>query len=385
MAPADARFILRSPKSPTSPSPSGDRRMARLMMRAVGGAGHQISLASGLRAYDGTGDESHQRQIKWEAESQIAGILEAIQSEAMPAPDLWFTYHLYHKAPDWIGPAIADALNIPYVVAEASYAPKQAGGRWDLGHRAVLRSLHRANLVIGLNPIDAGCVQDVLRPEQRYEHVAPFIDVEPYTKAATDRSLYRAMAAGQYGLAADDPWLITAAMMRRGDKLESYKLLASALEPHTDRKWHLLIAGDGDARSDVKSAFAALHDHVVWLGTQESEHLAGLYAASDLYVWPAINEAFGMSFLEAQACGVPVIAGDAGGVGGVVHAPDAGTLVRVGDVDAFSAAIGEALDHPDQSRELGGRARQIIENQHSLFEASRTIGALLDEVRQTCA
>ena len=44
------------------------------------------------------------------------------------APELWFTYHLYHKAPDWLGPRIAGALGIPYVVAEASFAPKQAGG-----------------------------------------------------------------------------------------------------------------------------------------------------------------------------------------------------------------------------------------------------------------
>jgi len=43
-------------------------------------------------------------------------------------PALWFTYHLYHKAPDHIGPVVARQLGIPYVLAEASYAAKQARG-----------------------------------------------------------------------------------------------------------------------------------------------------------------------------------------------------------------------------------------------------------------
>ena len=44
-----------------------------------------------------------------------------------PRPDLWFTYHLYYKAPDLVGPLVAGALGIPYAVAEASVAHKRAG------------------------------------------------------------------------------------------------------------------------------------------------------------------------------------------------------------------------------------------------------------------
>ena len=42
--------------------------------------------------------------------------------------------------------------------------------------------------------------------------------------------------------------------------------------------------------------------------------LPALYAGADLYLWPAINEAYGMAFLEAQAAGLPVVAGRTGGV-----------------------------------------------------------------------
>ena len=46
--------------------------------------------------------------------------------------------------------------------------------------------------------------------------------------------------------------------------------------------------------------------------------MAAALADSDLFVWPAINEAFGMALLEAQASGLPVVAGASGGVRGIV-------------------------------------------------------------------
>ena len=48
---------------------------------------------------------------------------------------------------------------------------------------------------------------------------------------------------------------------------------------------------------------------------------------ADLFVWPAINEAFGMALLEAQASALPVVAGASGGVGGIVASGETGLLV----------------------------------------------------------
>src|SRR3546814_20999217 len=71
---------------------------------------------------------------------------------ARQRPQLWFTYHLYYKAPDWIGPKVARALRIPYVVVEASVAYKRASGPWAASHRAVLDALGQAAPVVRLNP-----------------------------------------------------------------------------------------------------------------------------------------------------------------------------------------------------------------------------------------
>src|SRR5258708_24281091 len=63
-------------------------------------------------------------------------------------PELWFTYHLYYKAPDWLGPAVSEALGIPYVIAEASYAPKRAHGPWAFGHEGSAAAIRKAALVL---------------------------------------------------------------------------------------------------------------------------------------------------------------------------------------------------------------------------------------------
>ena len=128
-------------KPPTAPRPSGDRRMARALISALETAGHSVVLASIYRTRDGTGDIKRQRRLQNLGE-RLADRYVAQTPEGRP--DLWFTYQVYYKAPDWIGPKVSAALDIPYVIAEASHAPKRAGGPWAVGHagaEAAIRAL----------------------------------------------------------------------------------------------------------------------------------------------------------------------------------------------------------------------------------------------------
>ena len=77
---------------------------------------------------------------------------------------LWFTYHLYYKAPDWLGPAVSAALDIPYVVAEVSHAGKRAGGRGPSVTRRRPDAIGHADAIITLNPADAECLAGVADP-----------------------------------------------------------------------------------------------------------------------------------------------------------------------------------------------------------------------------
>ena len=85
---------------------------------------------------------------------------------------------------------------------------------------------------------------------------------------------------------------------------------------------------------------APFGERVRFAGAVPHAELPAIYASADLYLWPAINEAYGMAFLEAQAAGLPVVAGRTGGVPAVVADGVTGVLTPIGDAAAFAAADG---------------------------------------------
>ncbi|HEX2334703.1 MAG TPA: hypothetical protein VHI32_16200, partial [Burkholderiales bacterium] len=110
-------------KPPTHVVPSGDRRVAGLLMDALDRVADKVELISTFRSYDADGEAERQEALRRQGEALAARL--AAQWRAAPAeerPDLWFTYHVYYKAPDWLGPSVSEALGIPYVIAEASHA-----------------------------------------------------------------------------------------------------------------------------------------------------------------------------------------------------------------------------------------------------------------------
>ena len=129
-------------KPPDHPVPSGDRRMARAFVRLLESLGHEVELVSRFRSYDRAGDPMRQQRLLVLGQRLAARL---VRRFAPHPPDLWFTYHLYHKAPDHLGPAVATRLGIPYIAAEASLARRRAQGSWAVGYAASLRTLEQAD------------------------------------------------------------------------------------------------------------------------------------------------------------------------------------------------------------------------------------------------
>ena len=348
-------------------------------MRALERAGHEVVPASRLRAFDGAGDHSRQLRLARIARTQARRLIDHWLASPR-APRCWFTYHLYHKAPDWIGPRVSARLGIPYVVAEASYAPKQARGAWRHGHRAVAAALSRADRVIALNPDDVPGLEGLLGGGARIRRLGPFLDTDAAMPRG-GRSRRRTRIARLVDAGPEVPLLASVAMMRGGRKADSFKLLARALERITRTPWHLLVVGDGPARREVESAFAGLEEarRVTFLGARRSTALHGIVSACDLFVWPAVGEPIGMAMLEAQALGVPVVAGKTRGVGEVVVHGAGGWLVPEGDAAAFAAAVEKALAAPTALAAAGVAARARVRARHGLAAASRDLDRWIGE------
>jgi len=360
-------------KPPTHGTPSGDRRVARLLVDALALAGHEIDLASDFRSYEGTGDPARQAALREEG-AVIAGEL-IDKWTTKRRPELWFTYHLYYKAPDWLGPRVAEALGIPYVLAEASHAPKRAAGPWAIGHEGTQRALRFAARVFSLSRDDMPALEGLV-PKARLSFLPPFLDPSPYVLAGHERSGHRARFARQLSLPLEEPWIAVAAMMREGDKLASYRVLAGTLARLADLPWRLLVAGDGPARRLVENAFSSRKDRVRFLGALEEDPLARLYAACDLMVWPAVNEAFGMALLEAQAAGLPVVATGLRGVPDVVADGRTGLLAPSLDEEQLALRARELIVDEAKRAAMGREAARLVREERTAAIAARALRAL---------
>jgi glycosyltransferase involved in cell wall biosynthesis len=360
-------------KSPRHPVPSGDRLLGRMFIAAIERAGHEVFVASELRTWDRAGDPERQRRLSRVGRACAERLLRRWRRERSAAPHIWFTYHVYHKSPDWIGPVVCDALGIPYLIAEGSVAAKQLGGRWHTGHVAAEAALRRADAVISINPGDVAGVASVREAGSPPFALAPFIDVDGFVTPADSIA---ALAA--FDLPDDTPRLIAVAMMREGDKLRSYRSLAASLARIEAERWHLVIVGDGPARREVETAFAGLDAaRVRFVGIQPSSVVASLLQTAAIFAWPAVTEPIGMVLLEAQACGVPIVAGRRPGVANIVDEGSTAVLVEPGDEAAFAASVAALLRDDRRRVAMSERARSYVRQRHDIAQAAQALDTIL--------
>lgn len=353
-------------KPPHHPTASGDRRLARLLMRALRHAGHDVSLASSHRTWRPKPEPLD--DMKKAAEREIALLTEAYDTKG--PPDLWFTYHLYHKAPDLIGPVICDRFSLPYCVCEASVAPKHAEGMWRDHYAATITALAQAHAVFFVNPTDRACVNPFLQNGCQRVDLKPFLEV-PNVRSDPEKTrdtLIQALSLDPR-IANSPCWIAVIGMMRKGVKSISYKLLSESIQRLPELDFTILIMGGGEAASEIRGYFKE-DPRIIFLGAQSQEAMAHTLSTCDFAAWPSIGEAFGYGLLEAQAAGLAVASGENAGVASIVAHEHTGLLCPMGDADAFAQVLRRLINDPTLRRTMGQAARHRIETQHSLNAAA---------------
>ena len=132
----------------------------------------------------------------------------------------------------------------------------------------------------------------------------------------------------------------------------------------------LLMVGEGPERASAQALARrlGLEDRVRFLGRQDRiEELTGV---ADVFLLPSELESFGLSALEAMACGVPVVGSDAGGLPEVVKHAETGFLLPVGDIEGMAARTIEILKDEEHWRSLGQAGRRRAA---ALFGADRVV------------
>lgn len=144
----------------------------------------------------------------------------------------------------------------------------------------------------------------------------------------------------------------------------------------------LVMVGDGPDRdlAEHEARELGVHDRVFFLGRIDA--VAPLLASADLFLLPTDFESFGLSALEAMACGVPVVGAHAGGLPEVVREGETGHLLPVGDVDGMADAAIGILRDADRWRRMSAAAAA---DARARFDEDRIVAVYEDLYRDTIA
>jgi glycosyltransferase involved in cell wall biosynthesis len=158
----------------------------------------------------------------------------------------------------------------------------------------------------------------------------------------------REAARQRFGIPGDAKVLISiGALVERKGFHRVIELLPELIRKEPDL--HYLIVGgagpEGDRRAELEQQVESLglEKRVHFLGSIPSEELKWPLSAADLFVLATSNEGWANVFLEAMACGLPVVTTDVGGNAEVVCQPELGTVVPFGEPLKLRDALREAL------------------------------------------
>ncbi|TSA20766.1 N-acetyl-alpha-D-glucosaminyl L-malate synthase BshA [bacterium] len=120
----------------------------------------------------------------------------------------------------------------------------------------------------------------------------------------------------------------------------------------------LVIIGDGPERSqcEVLSRELGIHDHVRFLGKQTD--VIHILSLADLFLMPSQSESFGLSALEAMACGVPVISSSVGGLPELQVHGQTGYIAEIGDIERMAKYAIDLLSNPSKHQIFAKAARE---------------------------
>ena len=172
----------------------------------------------------------------------------------------------------------------------------------------------------------------------------------------------------------------------RWDSAERYKgmdtLITALPRLLTDRSDVQLVAvGEGDDRNWLEDLADknGVRRHVHFLSGLSYAELAACYSACELFALPSRGEGFGLVYLEAMACGKPVIGGAHGGAPEIIQDGVTGYLVPHGDALQLATSIETLLRDPELARKMGERGKKRIENEFRFSVFAKGLKKILRE------
>jgi phosphatidyl-myo-inositol dimannoside synthase len=247
---------------------------------------------------------------------------------------------------------------------------------WEPLSRVRRAALRRANLILAPSRDTAEQVasqQEVTRERIRVLPWALDPQFEALLAASANSVPPRDFPAGRV--------ILTTGRWVAAERYKGMDTLITAL-PRLLTQWpeiQLVLAGSGDDRAWLED-FAeknGVERHVHFLSGLSNEELAACYAACEIFALPSRGEGFGLVYLEAMACGKPVIGGTHGGTPEIIQDGVTGYLVPHGDPIQLATAIQTLLADPQHAREMGARGRQTVDHEYRFQNFAKALKKIL--------
>lgn len=266
------------------------------------------------------------------------------------------------------GPAsmrLSEALRIPFTIkargADIHHWGKQPG--------CAAQILEAADKAAGLLAVSAALKADMVALGMDADKI-----MVHYTGLDQSRFVPRDRAAEKAKLGITGPLILSvgALIPRKGQDL-----LIAALPSLPDAT--LMLAGKGESESDYRALADRLGvaDRVRFLGNVPHDDLPLFFAAADVMALVSASEGLANAWVEALACGTPIIASDVGGIRELVKSPKAGRIVARSP-EAIAAAVKEILANPPSREAVAANVSAF-----SWDENARQLAAFFREVANT--
>jgi glycosyltransferase involved in cell wall biosynthesis len=238
-------------------------------------------------------------------------------------------------------------------------------GQWLSTRLVVPRSIRRADTVLAVSEQTRRDIAEIFGRTERVDVVHHGVAARFKPLPAPERAALRAR------LGLPERFILFVSTIEPRKNLET---LLDAWAQLAHRPPLVVVGGWGWRFERIKAAIERAGDGVILLDAVDPTQLPGLYSLATCLAHPAWYEGFGLTPLEAMACGTPVISSDASSLPEVVG--DAAILVDPGDVEGWRRALERLLGEPELASDL--RRRGLLRAAEFSWDrpADRTLAAI---------
>jgi len=256
------------------------------------------------------------------------------------------------------------AVSLTLIVYGAEF---KVWGKYRVIRKFLKQALDRAEKIIVINDAVMGEYMDFQVPEERVVKITPGVDPRRFYPGDKPARLIK-----EFGLEGKKVLLTVARLDERKGHDKVIEALPAILKVMPEIRY--LIAGTGEEEPRLRSMVRelGLEEQVLFAGSLADDALPLYYNLCDIFIlpnreteryalWKGEIEGFGIVFLEAAACGKPVIAGRSGAVDEVVIDGDTGLLVDPRSAPDIAGAVLRLCRAGGERTRMGARARARAE------------------------